>query len=144
MTHQNSNTATPFHRRTLFALLAAASMFGANASMADSFETGGYYKMTGQEIHKALVGNSLDGTDRDGDYVIHYKNTSKMRIQYQGRKEAGVWRIKGNQYCRRWQSFGKGQERCVNFYRKGDRINWVQNGKITDRAILIRGNPAKL
>ena len=104
----------------------------------------GFERMSGKEITAALVGNSLDGTDKDGDYVIYYPSQGEMRIAYQGRTDAGVWRVKKNKYCRKWTHFGKGKERCVRLYRKGDQINWVRKGKVTDRSVLVRGNPAAL
>lgn len=104
----------------------------------------GFEKMSGKEIKAALVGNSLDGTDKDGDYVIYYPSDTEMRIVYQGRTDVGVWRTKKGKYCRRWSHFGKGKERCVRFYRNGDQINWVRKGKVTDRSVLVPGNPASL
>lgn len=104
----------------------------------------GFERMSGSEIVSALVGNSLDGADKDGDYVIYYPSDSEMRIFYQGRTDTGVWGIKKNKYCRKWTHFGKGRERCVRFYRKGGQINWVRKGKVTDRTILVGGNPAAL
>lgn len=104
----------------------------------------GFEKMSGTEIASALVGNSLDGADRNGDYVIYYPSDSEMRIFYQGRTDTGVWRIKQDKYCRKWDHFGKGKERCVRFYRKGDQINWVRKVTVTDRSVLVGGNPAAL
>ena len=104
----------------------------------------GFERLSGAEIRSLLVGNSLDGVDKDGDYVIYYPNETDMRIEYQGRTDVGVWRIKKNKYCRRWLKFGKGKERCVRMYRKGDQINWVRKGKVTDRSVLVAGNPASL
>lgn len=104
----------------------------------------GFERMSGQEIMSALVGNSLDGADKDGDYVIYYASDSAMRIAYHGRTDEGVWRIDGNKYCRQWSHFGKGKERCVRFFRKGNQINWVRKGKVTDRTVLVPGNPAAL
>ncbi|MEO0361802.1 MAG: hypothetical protein AAF322_11865 [Pseudomonadota bacterium] len=130
--------------RTAAALALASLALAACAAPADPFATNGFQKMRGSEIASALVGNSLDGEDKDGEYVIHYPSKSDMRIFYQGRVESGVWRIDGDRYCRRWESFGGGKERCVTFYRNGDRIDWVQDGEITDRSILTPGNPAAL
>jgi len=107
-------------------------------------ELDGFNKMKGADIAASLVGNSLDGEDKDGEYVIYYDTLSTMKIAYQGRTESGVWRIKGDRYCRKWRTFGKGKERCVYFYRSGDRINWVRKGKIRDRSVLVAGNPAAL
>ena len=104
----------------------------------------GFVQMKGEEIRAALVGNSLDGEDKDGSYVIHYPTASTMRIQYRGREDDGVWRIDGDRYCRQWKTFGKGRERCVEFHRNGDQINWVRKGKVTDRSVLVPGNPANL
>lgn len=104
----------------------------------------GFEKMTGQEIAAALVGNSLDGSDKDGDYVIYYPSQGEMRIAYQGRTDTGVWRVTKTKYCRTWTHFGKGKERCVRLYRNGDQINWVRKGKVTDRSVLVPGNPAAL
>lgn len=107
-------------------------------------ELSGFTKMKGEEIAAALVGNSLDGEDRGGEYVIYYDSPATMKIAYKGKFESGVWRIEGDQYCRRWETIGKGKERCVDFYRSGDRINWVYKGKIRDRSVLVPGNPAAL
>lgn len=107
-------------------------------------ELDGFKKMKGADIAASLVGNSLDGEDDDGEYVIFYDTPSTMKINYQGRSENGIWRIKGDRYCRKWETFGKGKERCVYFYRSGDKINWVRKGKIRDRSVLLAGNPARL
>ncbi len=128
-----------------FGAIGALAMFlSACATTPQNPELSGFTKMKGAEIAAALLGNSLDGQDSDGDYVIHYDTDSTMKIAYQGRFESGVWRTKGDQYCRRWQTFGKGKERCVHFYRSGHRINWVHKGKIRDRSVLVPGNPAAL
>ncbi len=121
-----------------------AMTLGACAAAPTVTELDGFKKMKGAEIAAALVGNSLDGEDSDGEYIIHYDTASTMKISYQGRFESGVWRIKGDRYCRRWESFGKGKERCLHFYRSGDQINWVRKGGISDRSILVQGNPASL
>ena len=121
-----------------------ALTLGACATPQKPSELDGFRKMKGADIATSLVGNSLDGEDKDGDYVIYYDTPSTMKINYQGRTESGVWRIKGDRYCRRWQTFGKGKERCVHFYRSGDKINWVRKGKIRDRSVLVAGNPAGL
>ncbi len=123
----------------------AAIILGACTSPSEQLVADGFTKMTGAEISRSLVGNSLDGEDSDGEYVIHYTTASRMAISYRGRTETGVWRVQGNQYCRRWATFGNGEERCVTFYRNGNQINWVRdNGGISDRSVLVRGNPARL
>lgn len=121
-----------------------AALLGACVPVADQLVDAGFTRMSGDEIVGALVGNSLDGEDADGEYVIYYPAKNEMRIFYQGRTEGGVWRIEGDQYCRTWKTFGNGRERCVFFYRSGDRINWLQGGRITDESFLIPGNPAEL
>lgn len=104
-----------------------------------------YTQMQGHEIKSALVGNSLRGVDHSGKYVIHYSSYGKMRIVYNEKRiESGVWKVRGNRYCRRWSKLGSGKERCVTFHRNGNKIVWVQRGKITDHSVLLRGNPAKL
>ena len=114
-------------------------------SPASQLEDDGFRVMSGSEIRSALVGNSLDGEDSDGDYVIYYNSASTMSIAYRGRTETGVWRVQGDKYCRRWETFGNGKERCVTFYRSGNQINWVRSsGEISDYSVLVRGNPARL
>ena len=121
-----------------------ATIVAGCASVSDQLADQGFKKMKGAEIAATLVGNSLDGADKNGDYVIHYMTGSSMRISYRGRIEDGVWRVDGDKYCRKWATFGGGKERCVTFFRKGDAINWVRNGKITDRSVVVAGNPAAL
>ena len=127
-----------------FALPLAGVLLAGCASVGDQLTTEGYAKMSGAEIAVALPGNSLDGEDRDGDYVIFYTSADAMKIKYQGRVEEGVWRVDGDQYCRQWATFGGGKERCVDLYRSGGSIKWVRNGKVTDRSVLVAGNPANL
>lgn len=131
-------------RRTFAALLGATTLIAACSSTVSMLKSEGYRQMSGEEIRTALTGNTLDGIDADGNYVIYYLNSSQMRIAYRGREESGVWRINGNNYCRRWETFGSGKERCVKMFRKGDQIDWVQEGKITDRSVLLKGNPRNL
>ena len=128
----------------LSAAVIGAALLAGCATIGDKLASERYFKMTGAEIAKALPGNSLDGEDDDGEYVIYYDSASTMRIQYRGRTESGVWRIDGDKYCRKWEKFGGGKERCVHFYRNGDLIRWVGDGEITDRSALIPGNPAGL
>lgn len=124
----------------LTSLVLASTAVAGNSSQKST-----YTQMTGQEIKSALVGNSLRGVDRSGKYVIHYSSDRKMKIVYNKKRiESGVWRIKGNKYCRRWAKLGGGKERCVTFHRNGNKIVWVQTGKITDHSVLLRGNPARL
>ncbi len=127
----------------IFAGLAGLTL-GACTRPGDGPNPPGFTQMTGSEIRSTLVGNSLRGTDRTGSYVIHYRSASKMDITYNDRPDTGLWRIKGDRYCRRWTRLGKGKERCVTMYQRGDQINWVKDGEITDRSVLLAGNPAGL
>jgi hypothetical protein len=129
---------------TVTAFFGAAALIAACSSTVSTLKSEGYRQMSGEEIRMSLTGNTLDGTDADGDYIIYYPNSSQMRIAYQGREESGVWRIDGDNYCRRWETFGSGKERCVTMFRKNDQIEWVQKGEITDRSVLISGNPQNL
>ncbi|MBN2760181.1 MAG: hypothetical protein JXQ79_06755 [Rhodobacteraceae bacterium] len=131
-------------KQMMFAILAAGTMLAGCMTTTNGLASRDFQKMTGTEIRQILPGNSLDGKDNDGRYVIHYTSASTMTIRYRGRVETGVWRVTGDQYCRRWQTFGNGKERCVTMYRKGNQINWVRDGKITDRSVLLAGNPAGL
>lgn len=131
-------------KRTFAVLLCTITLMAACSSTVSTLKSEGYRQMNGEEIRTTLTGNTLDGTDADGDYTIYYNNSAQMRIAYQGREERGVWRTDGNKYCRRWETFGSGKERCVTMFRKGDEIDWIQKGEITDRSVLIKGNPRNL
>lgn len=122
----------------------AACQTTSNRSSAPELESEGFVKMTGAEVQSSLVGNSLDGEDSDGEYVIYYPTETEMRITYLGIKETGVWRVEGDKYCRRWKTIGGGNERCVDFYRKDEQINWLRDGRLTDRSVLVPGNPEAL
>jgi hypothetical protein len=120
-----------------------------------SFIERGVLPMTEEEIRTALVGNSLVGTDSTGAYTIHYSAYGQMAIVYTGfksgrtRNDSGTWRSEtrddGGWYCRQWTTLGKGKERCVQFFREGDMITWVESdGEITDNTELLAGNPENL
>lgn len=131
-----------------FVIAGLTSLMLASTAVTEAAAQTRYNSMSGQEIKSALVGNSLRGVDSTGRYTIHYKNNNRMRIVYTSksgtRVENGVWRVLGNRYCRRWERLGKGKTRCVTFHRNGDNIIWVRRGEITDRTVLMRGNPAGL
>ncbi len=103
-----------------------------------------YTKLKGSEIRSLLPGNSLKGTDKSGKYVIYYTSASTMKIVRNGVKDTGRWRISGNKYCRKWTKLGKGKNRCLSFYKRGNTIKWVRKGKVRDRTVLLQGNPAGL
>ncbi|OUU25387.1 MAG: hypothetical protein CBB97_09865 [Candidatus Endolissoclinum sp. TMED37] len=111
-------------------------------------ELSDFTKMTGSEIQTLLPGNSLRGTDNTGSYVIYYSSASTMEIDYttsrRNRRDTGTWRVSGDRYCRQWEELGKGEERCVTLFRRGNTIHWVRNNEVTDRSVLENGNPAGL
>ncbi|WP_026481166.1 hypothetical protein [Ahrensia sp. 13_GOM-1096m] len=113
-----------------------------------SLEDNNFSKLKGSEIQATLPGNSLRGTDSAGRYTIYYTSGNSMKIVHSGkrgvRKDVGRWRVAGDQYCRRWTKIGKGKEKCVTLYKNGNSIHWVQRNKITDRSVLLKGNPAGL
>jgi len=127
-------------------LLAGVVTFGltACATTPQPMEVDNFTKLKGSEILSLLPGNSLKGTDKSGEYVIYYSSGSTMKIIRNGKKDVGKWRVSGNQYCRQWTKLGKGKNRCLTFYKRGDAITWVRKGKVRDRTFLLRGNPAGL
>ena len=127
-------------------LLVGVVAFGlsACASTSQPLEVANFTKLKGSEILSLLPGNSLKGTDKSGEYVIYYSSGSTMKIIRNGKKDVGNWRVSGNKYCRRWTKLGKGKNRCLTLYKRGNAITWVRKGKVRDRTFFVRGNPAGL
>jgi hypothetical protein len=122
----------------------AAISLTACATTSQSLVARNFTKLTGSEIRTILPGNSLKGTDKSGQYTIYYTSQRTMKIIRNGRNDTGRWRIDGDMYCRQWTKLGKGKERCVTMFRRGDAIQWVRNDEITDETVLLSGNPAGL
>lgn len=134
-------------RTTALAITLATSVLAACQTTNDELAQAGFERMTGEEIRASLVGNTLQGKDDGGTYAIHYPAYGSMRIAYDavsGMRDEGTWRVTADQYCRQWKTIAKGTERCVSMHRKGNRIHWVQNGRVTDESNLVPGNPNSL
>jgi hypothetical protein len=116
-------------------------------SAKENIATNDFTAMSGAEIRSSLIGNTLDGFDEGGHYVVYYPSygTMKFRSLRTGFEDVGVWHVNGDRYCRKWTIVGHGHERCVTFLRCGEHINWVrENGSVGDRMQLRPGNPAGL
>lgn len=122
----------------------AALVVGACSTTNAPPEVSDFTKLTGSEIRSLLPGNSLRGTDKSGSYVIYYTSASTMKIVYttskRTRTNSGRWRVSGDRYCRQWQKLGKGKERCVDLFKRGNSIYWVRDDEVTDRSVLESGN----
>lgn len=122
----------------------AALALAACSTVSQSLVAQDFTQLTGSQIRTMLPGNSLKGTDSSGRYTIYYTSDRSMSIIRNGRNDTGRWRVSGDQYCRQWTRLGKGEERCVTMFRRGDTVHWVGENKITDRTVLLSGNPANL
>ena len=76
--------------------------------------------LTGDEISKLIVGNTVNGAVGASSFSYFYKDVVSVSgtIGQQGDDDSGTWTIKGNDvYCNTWIDFFDGVERCYRWYR---------------------------
>lgn len=49
-------------------------------------------------------------------------------------RDTGSWRITGNQFCQRWQTWNKGREQCFTVRKKGATMYWTSNDGMSGTA----------
>lgn len=75
--------------------------------------------LTGAEITKLIVGNTVDGAVGAEPFSFYYKDAVGVAgvIGMSGDDDSGTWTIKGEDvYCNTWIDFFDGVERCYRWF----------------------------
>ena len=83
--------------------------------------------LSGAEIGRVLIGNTLVGYDSAGPFWMYYPSADTLWGQASnGDVDVGSWRIQGDQYCRAWRRWLDGRERCWRFTTDwSNRLIWL-------------------
>ena len=99
------------------ALLTAVSLLASTLGA-----TAGEHKLSGDEIHKLLAGNSVHGMWGASEYKSYFDPGGATTYHAKGRDPAsGYWRTTATQYCSTWND----HEACYDLYQDGEKIIWV-------------------
>ncbi len=81
----------------------------------------GERRLTGDEIHKLLAGNSVHGVWGQTEYKSYFGADGTTLYHAKGRDPSnGLWRTTSTQYCSKWND----RETCYDLYMDGDKIIW--------------------
>jgi hypothetical protein len=95
-------------------------------------------KLTGDEIHKLLSGNSVHGMWGQTEYKSYFGADGTTLYHPKGRDPSnGLWRTTSTQYCSKWND----RETCYDLYMDGDTIVWyVPETGHRYPSTLVKGN----
>ena len=97
-------------RRLLFLIVALLFAMALNASAEER-------KLTGDEIHKLLAGNSVHGMWGQSEYKSYFDPGGATIYHAKGRDpSSGYWRTTATQYCSTWND----HESCYDLFQDGD------------------------
>lgn len=112
--------------RTLVTGLTAIGCLMATEAAADP--------MKGSEIRAMIAGKTVYISLPIGSLPIRYNAggtmvaKSRAMAAYVGVSEdRGSWRIRGNGFCQRWNTWNKGKEQCFTLRRNGKTVRWTSN-----------------
>ncbi len=78
-------------------------------------------KLSGEEIHKLLAGNSVHGMWGPTEYKSYFGADGTTLYHAKGRDPSnGLWRTTSTQYCSKWND----NETCYDLYMDGETIVW--------------------
>ncbi len=113
-------------------LLVTLAAVAACTSRSSDPETAAFVELSGEQIRKTLIGNTLH---REGDDLLESweiaqyfpaAGTMKARLWWPGGEElaSGTWEVSEKElYCRKWYSdWGEGKPGCFKVSRAGDRV----------------------
>ena len=79
-------------------------------------------KLSGEEIHKLLAGNSVHGMWGQSEYKSYFDPGGATTYHAKGRDSSnGYWRTTATQYCSTWND----HESCYDLFQDGEKIIWV-------------------
>ena len=134
-------------------LIATLAACGGNTGESEFKATGDRKPMTGAEIREAFVGNSLNGTAKDGStFYTYYPDQETLRgIWTKGAaldRDSGSWSVtEDGVYCSTWKVLRDGAEKCWRIYLGADgELTWFlpDGTNDDDDSRLVPGNPGGL
>jgi hypothetical protein len=153
----------------IFVSIAAICLAAASATMALSAEhhrlkpkisadvaskdvaSNGPRVLTGEDIKKEIVGNSIIGIEKGETYVEYLSPDGKISGLAESGFYRGAWRVDGDKICVLYDPDEAGDPNantwdCEPMARKGENIYWSDSVAADEpsEATLLAGNPKKL
>ena len=98
-----------------------------------------------EQIKELLTGNTVVGERKGRYYTVFYPTYGKMLGELSSlESDEGVWFVKDNLYCRAWNNWLDGEERCSKVYKRGDLILKLDSDGYILVQTLRPGNPENL
>ncbi len=81
--------------------------------------------MSGPEIQRLLASATTRGTHETWtDFTIQHLPGGRITINWNADansgSDTGIWRVKGDKSCKKWDTIWNGVERCWTIYKVGD------------------------
>ena len=96
------------------------------------------HKLTGDEIHILLAGNSVHGMWSESEYKSYFDPGGATTYHAKGRDpSSGYWRMTATQYCSTWND----PRILYDLFQDGGKIIWlVPNSGSRYPSTLVKGN----
>jgi len=96
--------------------------------------------LTGEEIRRALVGNTLLARDDNGPFWMYFPGADTVWGQSSsGDVDVGHWWVQQEKYCRQWRRWYGGATQCWTLADAGDdQIIWIDGQHTVQGATLIQ------
>jgi hypothetical protein len=97
-------------------------------------------ELTGAEIQRALIGNTLLAQDENGPFWMYFPEPGTVWGQSSsGDVDIGHWWIDHDRYCRSWRKWYGGATQCWTLAEHGDhKIIWIDRQKSVQGETLIQ------
>lgn len=105
--------------------------------------------MSGDEIKKLIVGNTIQGPLGRDMYDWYYKGDGQVTgVVGAANDDSGTWFIKGSTvYCNEWDQYFDGVQHCYQWYKQERKGEYLMRNVDADRSgdlevwKVIHGNP---
>jgi hypothetical protein len=132
-----------------------AAMLGLAGLLSLTSPSFGAVLTTETEMRRAIIGNTISGTEEGKPYTEYYQPDGYIHGQEAEGSYVGEWRIAGRSFCVRYFDKGEGADReeqgsgsigaweCMGVDIQGSLFAWIKDGE-RYKAQLVPGNPNKL
>lgn len=98
-------------------------------------------KMSGDQLRETFAGKTIYLSAPFGSLPIRYSSGGTMVAQSRAMqlfagtyRDTGTWRISGDSFCQRWQTWNGGKEQCFTVQRDGGTMHWSSSDGMTGTA----------
>jgi hypothetical protein len=122
---------------------ASQSASGSASAIARPSSTATGEPVKGADLTALLANRTFSGEYDGAPYSEYYDADGTLRGRYLAGATTGTWKVEGETVCFTYTSRATPATDCYTANRVGDTVLWYENGKYSDSATFVMGNPNK-